>query len=118
MNVPQFTAEASLSTTTGRYRMVGTPRNFIGGGTVLPQLMKSAGFCMADCDYTTSDPLSNMACKFDCMEGGGGGGPSGPSGPSCRPSCGPCIDGTRLCVRADCETVERPCGPIGGRRLT
>jgi len=118
MKVPQFNAEASLYESAARYRKFGPIPRGAGGGTVLPQLMKSAGFCMADCDFTTSDPLSNMACKFDCMERGGDGGPSGPSGPSCRPACGPCIDGTRLCIRADCETVERLCGPIGGRRLT
>ena len=114
MNIPQFTAEASLSTTIARYRTASAFHPLTGGRTVIPQLMRSTGFCMADCDFTTSDPLSNMACKFDCMEQGGDGGPSGPSGPRCRPSCGPCIDGTKMCVTPDCETHERPCRTVRG----
>lgn len=117
MTMPTFTADASLYRSGSHYRMASTLHPVTGGRTVLPQLMKSTGFCMADCDYTTSDPLSNMVCKFGCMEQGGDDGPSGPSGPSCRPACGPCIGGIRTCVTPDCETYERTCRTIGGRML-
>jgi len=116
MTMPTFSADASLYRSGSRYRMASAIHPMTGGRTVLPQL-RPIGFCMADCDYTTSDPLSNMVCKFDCMEQGGDGGPSGPSGPRCRPSCGPCIDGTRICVTPDCETYERPCPTIRGRTM-
>ena len=117
MTMPTFTADASLYRSGAHYRMARTVHDGSGARTVLPQLRRSTGFCMADCDYTTSDPLSNAICKFDCMDQGGDDGPSGPSADYCRPSCGPCIGGTRTCVTADCETYERTCRSVGGRML-
>jgi hypothetical protein len=117
MTMPTFTADASLYRSGSHYRMAMTVDRVAGGPNVLPQL-RSIGFCMADCDYNIGDPLSNAACKFDCLGQGGDGGPSGPPTQHCRPSCGPCIDGTRVCIRADCETVERPCRTVGGHRLS
>jgi len=113
MSMPNFTAEASLYATTALYRTATVGGSMTDGRAILPQL-RSTGFCMADCDFNSTDPLSNAACKFDCLnDGGGGGGPSGPGGPSCKPSCGPCVDGTRLCIKADCDTYERSCGRVG-----
>jgi hypothetical protein len=106
MSIPGFSAEAAVGVSPGLYR--GRARPAAPGG-VVAQLRRSIGFCMADCDASETNPVSNAACKFDCMEGGGDGGPGGPSEPTCRPGCGPCVDGTRLCVRADCETYERSC---------
>lgn len=106
-NMPRFTAEASLYKTSARYRMAATLdlQNVPG---VFPQL-KSIGFCMADCDYTNSDPFMSTICKMGCLDQGGGGEPSGPSTEHCQPGCGPCIDGSKLCVKYDCQTVERVC---------
>ena len=106
MTMPTFTADASLYRSGAHYRMARTVHDGSGARTVLPQLRRSTGFCMADCDYTTSDPLSNAACKFDCMEGGGDGGPSGPSEPRCRPSCGPSARGGASAHGADKSITE------------
>jgi hypothetical protein len=38
MNIPGFTAEASLYQTHGHYRVAGAPNNFAGGEEILPQL--------------------------------------------------------------------------------
>lgn len=117
MNIPNFTADASLYETVAGYRSARTFAGRAGGISVVPQLRRSIGFCMADCDYTTSDPLSNAACKFDCMDQGGDDGPSGPPTQTCRPSCGPCIGGIRTCITRDCDTYERSCRTVGGRTL-
>jgi hypothetical protein len=69
MNMPGFSAEASLYRSVRQYRMAGTRKP--GSRGVLPQL--PIGFCMADCDFTEHDPLSNAACKFDCLGQDGGG---------------------------------------------
>lgn len=103
--LPGFTAWRSHYTSAAAYR---------GGarasppGMVVAQL-RPIGFCMADCDMSDTSPLGNAICKMNCMDDGGGGGGGGPSEPTCKPACGPCIDGTRLCIRADCETIERTC---------
>lgn len=107
MNMPRFTAEASLYKNSARYRVAGTSdlRNVPG---VFPQL-KSTGFCMADCDFTNSDPFLSTICKMGCLEQDGGGGPSEPPSERCQPGCGPCIDGSKLCVKYNCDTYERQC---------
>ncbi|WP_291298673.1 hypothetical protein [Elioraea sp.] len=112
--LPGFTAAHSHYVTRAAYR--GTPRGSASAAVVAQ--LRPIGFCMADCDVTETNPVSNMLCKFDCMEGGGDA-PGGPGEPTCKPSCGPCIDGTRLCVTADCDTVERSCRtrPRRGRSM-
>jgi hypothetical protein len=105
-SLPGFTANAALVGAGGHYR--GRARSG-GPAGLVAQLRRSIGFCMADCDATESNPLSNAQCKFDCLDGGGDDGGGGPGGPVCKPSCGPCIRGTRVCVTTDCDTVERAC---------
>ena len=106
MNMPTFTAEASLYATRRRYRAASAPS--WGPSGVVPQL--PIGFCMAECDEHETDPLSNAACKFGCMGGGGGGGVGGgPGDPGCRPGCGPCRRGRRTCINADCDSREVRC---------
>jgi len=113
INMPGFTAEASIYKTVRQYRMAGTRNNLGGGRGVLPQL--PIGFCMADCDFTEHDPLSNMACKFDCLGGQEGGGGGGPREPVCRPSCSPCrpVAGKpgrwKTCITRNCDDNEVRC---------
>jgi len=104
--MPGFTADAALGGSSGQYR--GVAQSTAAAG-VLAQLRRSIGFCMADCDFSNPDPLSNAACKFDCMEGGDDG-PGGPGEQVCRPSCGPCVQGVRTCITRDCDVIERTCG--------
>jgi hypothetical protein len=113
MKMPGFSAEASLYRTSRQYRMAS---NYVlGSHQVLPQL-KSIGFCMADCDFTESDPLLRDVCKLRCFEQGDGGGDGGPGGEVCRPSCTPCrrVPGRvglwKTCVGRDCETRDVRCG--------
>ncbi|WP_144186861.1 hypothetical protein [Elioraea rosea] len=110
--LPGFTAEATQYASRSAYR--GTRRGS-GSGLVVAQL-RPIGFCMADCDFTETNPVSNAFCKIGCLEDPGGGGGVGPSEPTCKPACGPCIEGTRLCITADCETVERTCRAPRPRR--
>ena len=105
MNMPTFTAEASLYATGRRYRTASAPQ--WGPSGVVPQL--PIGFCMANCDGI-GDPLMNAVCKFGCMEGGSGGGPvGGPSDPGCRPGCGPCRNRRKTCINRDCDEREVRC---------
>jgi len=111
--LPGFTASRSHYTSANAYR--GGARGSLTGAVVAQ--MRSIGFCMADCDMSETSPLGNAICKMNCMDDPGGGGGGGPPEPRCRPQCGPCIDGTRLCIRADCETIERTCHVGRPRRM-
>jgi hypothetical protein len=116
MNIPRYSAEASLYKTRRRYRVAGTPTSVGHGRDVVPQL-RPIGFCMAGCDETETNPVSNAACKIGCMEGAGGGGDGvgGPTDPGCRPGCGPCrrLPGQRFrsksCINRDCDSTEIRC---------
>lgn len=94
MTLPGFSAEAALYKSSGSYRAIGGSLGLSASRSVLPQL--PIGFCMADCDYTHSDPFLRDVCKLGCL-GGGTGGPGG--GPSSPPElvCGPCIRGRQRC---------------------
>lgn len=93
-SLPGFTAEASLYQSSGNYSAVGGPAEFSRSGEILPQL--PIGFCMADCDFTHSDPFSRDICKLGCLGGRPGGGGGGPSSPP-ELVCGPCIRGRQRC---------------------
>src|SRR5262249_16179817 len=94
MTMPGFAADASLYTSSKHYQSFLATRALPGTENVIPQL--PIGFCMADCDYTETDPLLNAICKFDCLDqggngdGGGGGGGGGDGGESCKPGGGGC----------------------------
>ena len=111
MNLPGFSAEASLYKSVRQYRMAGTRKP--GSRGVLPQL--PIGFCMADCDFTEHDPLSNAACKFDCLGQSDGGGPGGPGDQVCTPGCTPCrrVAGKtgrwKTCITRNCDDREVRC---------
>lgn len=112
-NIPGFTAEASLYRPARQYRTTAVQGSAPRG--VVPQLRKSTGFCMADCDFNDPDPLSNFACKVGCLEEGGGGEEGGGAEPACRPACGPCrrVPGehrrTKTCVVGNCDEREIRC---------
>jgi hypothetical protein len=35
--------------------------------------------------------------------------PEPPDGGGCRPRCGPCIKGVKVCTTSDCDEIARPC---------
>jgi hypothetical protein len=115
-NAPKFTAEASLYKSNVHYRVAGSPNDLLSSREVLPQL--PVGFCMAECDFTISDPFLSDVCKLGCLGGSGGGGVFEPRDfePRCRPRCSRCLPDlesetgrSRTCVRADCEVATIPC---------
>ena len=93
MNIPGFTAEDSLYTTSGHYRaMAGTPSAFADGQGVLPQLQGLLS-CLGNCSFP-SDPKKDYSnCVTDCfwaalLDGSGsyGGSIGGPGGGKDRKS--------------------------------
>ena len=110
--IPGFTADASLGRTVRQYRTAALHRS--PQGNVIPQLRRSTGFCMADCDSTDPDPLSNFACKIGCLDAGGDG-EGGGTEPVCTPVCGPCVKapgalrGTKTCVTSNCNDRQVRC---------
>jgi len=113
MNMPGFSAEASVYRTSRQYRRAGAPNALAGSRGVIPQL--PIGFCMAECDFTEHDPLANMACKFGCFDDQGGGGGGGPVDQVCRPTCTPCrrVPGKpgrwKTCITRNCDDREVRC---------
>jgi hypothetical protein len=113
MNLPGFTAEASLYKSMRQYRRTGNLSAFARGRGVLPQL--PIGFCMADCDFNETDPLSNAVCKFGCLDQQDGGSVGGPGNPICRPSCTRChtVPGQpgrwKTCIDRKCDDREVRC---------
>lgn len=109
MNIPGFTADASLYKTSGHYRIAGTTNDLVGSQGVLPQL--PIGFCMANCDHIQDD-FTRTVCNLRCFEQGGGG---GGTGPVCRPSCSSCrpVPGLpgrwRTCINRNCDEREVRC---------
>lgn len=84
MNIPGFTAEASLRYPTG-HRGRGRHVEPKAAG-VIPQLRRTDWECVKDC---TEGGMEWGVCTNFCTgpdEGGGG----GPRDPVCRPSCSPC----------------------------
>ena len=78
MNMPGFSGKSSLYRTKGRYRASASLPHVFDGPSVLPQLPRSIGFCMADCDDQYEwGTLDNTVCKFDCLDDGNGGGGNG-----------------------------------------
>ena len=114
MNTPGFAAAASLYKATGQYRAVaGSPNALPGGREVLPQL--PIGFCQANCD-AIADPFLRTVCDLNCLGSGGQGSGAGGGSHSCLPRCGRCLPDpdsrtgrSRLCVRPNCEAVDRAC---------
>jgi hypothetical protein len=113
VNMPQFTAEAALQRTRGRYRTTSHHAGAARHGRVVPQL--PIGFCQANCDRIQDDFLRTV-CAMQCLEQGGDGGTGGGGGgPLCRPRCEPCrrdrtssTGRSRTCIRRNCDvdTVE------------
>jgi hypothetical protein len=105
MGMPGFTGETSLYQTMGRYRAAASAAAALAGGrSVLPQLPRSIGFCMADCDGQYEwGSLPNTMCKFDCMDagfGGNGGGGGGGGGGG--------VDDARLCAQCKAACLKKP----------
>jgi hypothetical protein len=78
MNMPEFTAEASLYKTSGHYRTAGTSNTLVGSRGVLPQLQNlgwgtTREVCTA-CGCTLSFfncDCGNSRRKLDCIRNGG-----------------------------------------------
>jgi hypothetical protein len=109
MNMPGFTAEASLSKQGKFYRLPATYVSDSFG--VQPQLRKTDFECVHDCLEAGGGDICNFFCTENVDPGGGGGG-----GQQCRPSCGPCTRDpdsrtgrSRLCINAKCDDFTRRC---------
>ena len=82
MNIPGFTAEAALYTTSGHYRSAGTPNDLAGSRGVLAQLQNQDTWttdkvCKA-CGCTVSGFVCNCGLrprpdKLECIRNGGPG---------------------------------------------
>ena len=103
MKIPGFTAESSLYETSRVYHKTRIDRSLVATEMVLPQLPKSTGFCMADCDP------NDYQCLFDCMEPVDTSGSGGPSSPP-ELICGPCIRGRQRCGIPGLGFKTGPCG--------
>ena len=118
LNMPGFTAQASLYKAGWHLRMAATQDSWVGKGDVLPQL--PMGFCMANCD-SIEDDFMRTVCEMRCSEdqgGGGGGGGGGGHPVICKPQCGPCraddsssTGGFQTCIKPNCDDYDRPCRP-------
>lgn len=115
LNMPGFTAPASLYKSGGHFRKAEARNTLAGNGDVLPQL--PIGFCQANCDSIEDDFLRTV-CEMKCSgdQGGGGGGGGHPQ--ICKPTCGPCraddsssTGGFQTCIKTNCDDYERPCRP-------
>ena len=109
MNMPGFTAEASLSKQGKFYRLPATYVSDSFG--VEPQLRKTDYECVHDCLEAGGGDICNFFCTENVDPGSGGGG-----GQQCRPSCGPCTRDpdsrsgrSRLCIDAKCDDFTRRC---------
>jgi hypothetical protein len=103
MNIPGFTAEASLPYRTahrGRGRHLG-PK----AAGIIPQLRRTDYECVHDC-LEAGAPTD--ICNFFCTESEGEGG-GGPRDPVCTPSCSPCrrVAGQpgrwKTCILRNCD---------------
>jgi hypothetical protein len=81
MTMPGFNAEGSLYAKSGRHHLARIRGASAATQGVAPQLPKSIGFCMADCDEQYEwGTLDNTACKTDCLDDGNGGDGGGSGG--------------------------------------
>jgi hypothetical protein len=124
MNMPGFTADASLYKTGKFYRSAATYFSDSLGvsadsfAVVQPQLRKTDYECVHDCIEAGGTDICNFFCTEEVEEGRGGGG-----GEQCRPECGPCqpdpgspMGGFRTCVKHNCDTYDKPCRASGFAR--
>lgn len=105
MNLPRFTADASLYKTSQVY-MTGA-QHFRAG---LSNVVQPAMAIYIDGRFVCNGEVTPNGF-INCYPGGGGG---GPREPTCRPRCSTCrnVPGEgriRVCIRRDCESVEVPC---------
>lgn len=122
MNLPGFTAEATVYQSSGQYRSTSVSANSEEqGGGILPQLPRQMKLlqCLQGCSNAGSPDFCRDQCFWqDFGESGGGGGGNGGGGrnPVCRPSCGPCrsVAGEsgrwKTCVKRNCDTYDVRCG--------
>lgn len=117
INIPGFTAEASIYKTRGYYRLAtGRVGGIVAavGQVLLPQLRRIDWGCARDC----LEAGGNMGiCSFFCEERGEEGGGGRPE-PLCRPGCSPCRSGLseegepgrwKICITRNCDEYERRC---------
>src|SRR5262245_1681098 len=99
MNMPEFTAEASLYKTSGCYQMTSsTHRVGLNASLVQP----SAAIYVNGIFYCYGEVTGNGVVCYS-----GGGGPSEPP----EPVCGPCIRGRQRCGIPGRGFVSVPCSP-------
>jgi hypothetical protein len=119
MNMPGFTADASLYKVGKFYRLTATYFSDSLGvsadsiAVVQPQLRKTDYECTHDCLEAGGD---SGICDFFCTESVEDGGDGGRGEQHCLAGCGPCLPdtespmgGSRTCVRPNCDNYDRPC---------
>jgi hypothetical protein len=114
MNLPGFSADATLYKTKVNYNTTSSHFGTAGSYAVLPQL--PIGFCQANCDRI-QDPFLRQVCELRCFEQtGGGGGGGGGGGQFCTPGCGACHPDPdsptgryKTCVKRNCDTYDLRC---------
>jgi hypothetical protein len=112
MNMPRYTAEASLYSSGQCYQSTGAWGALPGRRFVLPQMSRDEFICHMNCE--ADDTFCHARCDLDY--GGGGDGGGGGGGEHCTPACGPCypdpgspMGGFRTCVDYNCNTYDRQC---------
>jgi len=88
------------------------------GHGLLPQLRARGGYWQCLAEHREAGfpmDLSSFFCQGEIGEPPPGYEP-GPSGPVCRPRCSRCqVDDdsptgrSKVCIKADCDSVDRPC---------
>src|SRR5215813_5995715 len=112
MNLPGFSADATLYKTKVNYNTTSSHFGTAGSYAVLPQL--PIGFCQANCDRIQA-PFLRQVCELRCFEqtgvgGGCGGGRVGQIGATGCVPCHPEPDSPggryKTCVKRKCDIYD------------
>ncbi len=104
MRIPGFNAEGSLYRARAGHRAASLHGARADSQGVYPQLPKSIGFCMDECDSQYDwGSVDNAYCKSQCSGDGGDGGTGGGGGGFPQVHCGKCATvgshkGQKLCT--------------------
>jgi hypothetical protein len=113
MNIPSFTAEASLSESSQRYLTSSLSRlgNHGSKWSAASNSVQPSMAIYLDGRFVCNGEVTDNGF-INCDPIGGGG---GPRDPLCRPGCGPCrrVPGEpgrwKTCILRNCDDVERKC---------
>jgi hypothetical protein len=105
MNIPSFTAEASLSESSQRYLTSSLSRlgNHGSKWSAASNSVQPSMAIYLDGRYVCNGEVTDNGF-INCDPIGGG-----PREPVCRPQCGPCRNHVKTCILRNCDDVERRC---------